>query len=367
MDENDIKYFEEVLDSPKTVKHISPVSTSPDGDMVRRAIVLDGGGVRGIFTAEYLKCLEKYLIEIGICKTSIHDAFDTFVGTSTGGIIAAALATGKYTAAQIADEVYSNENAKKIFSSKQNVVTHTLLQVPKYNGEPRFGIGRDTFGDIKLHDLPYKVIIPTYNFTKRKPCFWTNIGYGPNPKVIDVAMATSAAPTYFPAETVYFDTNAGDKSEDFMTSDLKHLLCNPEIGDGYIDGGVCCNSPSTIAYAYLNATSKNKFQVLSIGTGADLKPIKYEDAKNAGGMWWLLHGDLISITMDSSDQVNQIESELIQKENFLRVNLTKIDTNYVSLELDNTDDENMEKLRYLGREMFKVFKEDIDKFLPDRR
>jgi len=328
----------------------------------RYVLVLDGGGIRGIFTAEFLKCLESHLIVTGKCKKSIHNMFTIFVGTSTGAIIASALATGKYSAKSVAENIYTNANGKKIFSSKQNCFKNKLLLCPKYYGEPRYEIGKAFFGDKKMYDLKYKLIIPTYNLFCRKPYFWSNIGGGPNPKVLDVMMATSAAPTYFPAEQVFYDEIIPGKDA-FDDEELSALIAKPKSGDGYIDGGVSCNSPSTIGYAYAKKAYPGKtIKVLSVGTGADLKPISFEDAKNAGGLWWLTQGDLISITMDSSDQVNQIESELLDSKNFLRVNLTKMDERLVSLELDNVDEENMNKLREYGRLMFEEFKPELEKF-----
>lgn len=49
---------------------------------------LDGGGIRGIFSAALLAGLEKDL------GRPVLDHFDLVVGTSTGGVIAAALGAG---------------------------------------------------------------------------------------------------------------------------------------------------------------------------------------------------------------------------------------------------------------------------------
>ena len=53
-----------------------------------QVLALDGGGLRGIFTAATLAAWEE---DFG---TSIADHFDLIVGTSTGGIIALALGLG---------------------------------------------------------------------------------------------------------------------------------------------------------------------------------------------------------------------------------------------------------------------------------
>lgn len=49
---------------------------------------LDGGGIRGLFSAAILACLEKDL------EVRVTDHFDLITGTSTGGIIALGLGAG---------------------------------------------------------------------------------------------------------------------------------------------------------------------------------------------------------------------------------------------------------------------------------
>ena len=59
------------------------------GNMGRfQILALDGGGLRGIFSAAILAALEDDL------QTSIVDHFDLVAGTSTGGIIALGLGLG---------------------------------------------------------------------------------------------------------------------------------------------------------------------------------------------------------------------------------------------------------------------------------
>lgn len=54
-----------------------------------RVLALDGGGLRGIFTAAVLYEAEQTF------GTAFLDSFDLFVGTSTGGLLALGLASGK--------------------------------------------------------------------------------------------------------------------------------------------------------------------------------------------------------------------------------------------------------------------------------
>ena len=66
-----------------------------DGPNRLRVLSIDGGGMRGVYTSAYLSALAKQAAarrEIG--DLDVGKAFDLIVGTSTGGIIACALAAG---------------------------------------------------------------------------------------------------------------------------------------------------------------------------------------------------------------------------------------------------------------------------------
>jgi len=61
----------------------------------KRVLALDGGGIRGILTLEYLGVIEDVLRKrTGRADLVLSDYFDLIGGTSTGSIIAAALACG---------------------------------------------------------------------------------------------------------------------------------------------------------------------------------------------------------------------------------------------------------------------------------
>ncbi|NOT53985.1 MAG: patatin, partial [Deltaproteobacteria bacterium] len=61
----------------------------------KRILALDGGGIRGILTLQLLKRIENLVRErTGDNSTVLADYFDLIGGTSTGAIIAGALALG---------------------------------------------------------------------------------------------------------------------------------------------------------------------------------------------------------------------------------------------------------------------------------
>jgi len=77
---------------------------------------LDGGGIRGAASARFLRRVEDDLLTHH--SKSLRDCIDFYAGTSTGSIIAIALATTDLSAKEI-DELYSHKNAKKIFSKRE--------------------------------------------------------------------------------------------------------------------------------------------------------------------------------------------------------------------------------------------------------
>lgn len=53
-----------------------------------KLLAIDGGGIRGIYASHVLERIQKEF------KTEFHSEFDLIAGTSTGSIIAAAIAFG---------------------------------------------------------------------------------------------------------------------------------------------------------------------------------------------------------------------------------------------------------------------------------
>lgn len=81
--------------------------------MSKMILSLDGGGIRGAATAQFLSRLDNDLRKQH--KTNIRNCIDLFAATSTGSIIALGLATRNFSTRQI-DGLYSIANAKVIFA-----------------------------------------------------------------------------------------------------------------------------------------------------------------------------------------------------------------------------------------------------------
>ena len=81
---------------------------------MKRILSIDGGGIRGIYPAYILQCIEERL------NIKLLDTFDLIAGTSTGSIIAAGVATG-LPASEIV-EMYKKHGAK-IFQKKRPLLS----------------------------------------------------------------------------------------------------------------------------------------------------------------------------------------------------------------------------------------------------
>lgn len=180
---------------------------------MKKLLSIDGGGMKGIFAASFLAELERH------CKKPICKYFDLVCGTSTGAIIASALAMG--IPAKTILNMYM-EKGKEIFPPKRRL---PLLKA-KYRSEPLKKALDEVFQSSCIKDCKTRLLIPAYNLTSRKVrVFKTphaeDLYFDKNSKIVDCLLATTAAPTYF----------SPHKME----------------GGVFIDGGVGANNPSLIA------------------------------------------------------------------------------------------------------------------------
>ena len=209
---------------------------------------LDGGGIKGLYAARVLEIFEREY------NCNLSQCFDLICGTSTGGLIALSIASSR-SAKEIAD--FYEEKGSKIFPHS-NLITRkiayykSILFSSKYSNKALKEEATKFFGNtLTMKDLKTNVNIPAYNVVKGTPVIFKkseneNFIYDQDVKLIDVALATSAAPTYFPI----------------------HQIKNTKYRDGhYVDGGIWANDPSITglleAIKYLNI-SKKTIRILSI-------------------------------------------------------------------------------------------------------
>ncbi len=213
-----------------------------------KILSIDGGGIKGLYSSKIIEHLE----ERYNCKMSDH--FDLICGTSTGGLIALALAL-KIPAKQISD--FYEKQGKNIFPDRTKVsgIIRQTIAGGKYSDKPLRVALESIYGDKTIGDLHNLVCIPSYSVTDARPWVFKydhkegGLDRDNKARCVDVALATSAAPTYFPlCEIPYYDHKQ------------------------FIDGGVWANNPTMTgvieALTYFAGESKefDSIQVLSISS-----------------------------------------------------------------------------------------------------
>ena len=227
-----------------------------------RILALDGGGVRGAFSAAVLAALER---EIGR-KTVEH--FDLIAGTSTGGIIALGLALG-LSAAEVRDFYVSHGPAifpstglgRRAFRSVRQIIA------PKRSRADLEHAVAAVFGDRTLGEARCRLVLPCYESVTSR-IYVLKTGHDPRftgvvgARAVDCALATAAAPTYYQASP---------------------FPIRP--GESYIDGGVWANCPALVAIteavSFLGVLPGD-IDLLSIGTVGE--PFGITGRRRGGGV-----------------------------------------------------------------------------------
>ena len=188
-----------------------------------KILAVDGGGFKGLYTA----CLLRELETMG----SIREHFDMLCGTSTGGLIILPLSIGR-NVDDIVD--FYKDWGPTIFPSGGMLGglkrwTRFAFHKSKYNNTALESALKYILEDHVMNDADPLLCVPSFNFTNYRPrVFKTDHHESLNRDgqllMREVAMATAAAPLFFPVAT-----------------------CN-ERGQPiyYIDGGLWANNPALV-------------------------------------------------------------------------------------------------------------------------
>ena len=231
--------------------------------MAFRILAMDGGGVRGVYAARLLH-------RLAVAAPGFLGRVDLFAGTSPGGILALGLARGMTPSDLVA--LYA-DNARDIFDDSwwDDIVDLGKVIGADYDNRRLRRLLDRTFGRATLGSLKKRVLIPAFdlddgaagNARTWKPKFFHNYpGHGSDAseRIVDVAMRTSAAPTYFPSF------------------------------QGYVDGGVVANNPSMAALAQAidagtGGQAIGDVRLLSIGTGSSPAYVEGQDLDWGFAQW----------------------------------------------------------------------------------
>jgi CO/xanthine dehydrogenase FAD-binding subunit len=258
-------------------EHAVQYETSRDrhlfGPGPKRILSLDGGGVRGAITVAFLERIEAVLAEREGRDVHLCDYFDLVGGTSTGAIIAGALALG-YRASQLKD--FYLRLAPSIFRKSRWRIAlwqakfdaHALQQeIDKVVGErtldtPDLRTGLCVVA--KRMDTGSPWIIANnprapYWETKAQGAFIGNRYY----RLSNLVRASTAAPTFFDPETL-------------------PIVEGQEYGL-FVDGAVTPHNNPALALFLMTTlkpfglcwpTGPNRLLVTSVGTGSFRTPLK---------------------------------------------------------------------------------------------
>lgn len=269
-----------------------------------RILALDGGGIKGAFTASVLATLSEQLGE------PVSDRFDLIAGTSTGGILAIGLGMG-----------LSPQEMLKFYRERGPVIFPIMrfhrrwrrearhIFKPKHSQEVLFRELNSAYfpdGVVRpLGDSASRLLIPAYDAvsgvchtfrTPHHPLLTTDA----KTNAAEVALATAAAPTYFSAARV------------------RNMVANAP----YFDGGVWANCPAMAAIVeavcYLDVPL-DRIDVLSIGTTDEPFTVKMMAKSGLAGWGRTLLDILMNAQVDS---VLRHAQQLVGEPRFLRINTT---------------------------------------------
>lgn len=272
-----------------------------------KILSIDGGGIKGLYSAIILADFEE---KFG----KMSDHFNLICGTSTGGIIALALSAG-IPAKKIVNLYKKNGPVIFPYMNKfqrgLNLVKQILIS-SKYSDYNLRSALKEVFEDKRIKDCKTNVLIPTSNITKGTPCIIktdhnNELERDSEHLLVDVALATAAAPTYFPIQEI-------------------STMCDP--GDQFADGGLFANNPSLHgiqeAYRYFINKENSKYKTFSLLSVSTLhqnfsfqKPLKIK--RRSIALW---NVKLISLMMDLQSISTHFHIEYLNKSlkgNYLRI------------------------------------------------
>jgi predicted acylesterase/phospholipase RssA len=289
-----------------------------DSDPIR-ILSLDGGGMRGIMSARVLVELER------LSGRPIAGMFDIIAGTSTGGLIALGLTKpgsggGPDLTAQEVLDIYVRYGPKIFPRVKLRPLRWDQLRTSspivaqrlgafarparygnaRYSREGLRALVQELLGTTRLSEAMADVIVPSYDWKAGRAFVFRSRGARNgdliDPTMAQVALATTAAPTYFPA--------------------LR--LREPSRELVLVDGGVVANNPASVAYyeALYHASLADRkdpdFLVVSLGTGTPPEPIPtYEELWSRN--WLRLGMGMLGIVFDgTSEIVDELLTEVIR-------------------------------------------------------
>jgi uncharacterized protein len=307
-----------------------------------KALCIDGGGIRGLIPALVLAEIER--------RTGRRTAemVDFVAGTSTGGILACALTRrgpdGRplFTAEELA-AIYVEEGPR-IF---RRSLLKRIFSVGGWIDERYEDDGLDAaleryLGDALLSDALTDVLVTAYDIHDRFAFFFRSQRARNDPAydfpLVQVARATSAAPSYF---------------EPAQVTDRSGARTYP-----LIDGGVYAVNPSMCAYAdVVAAGSADRLELmLSLGTGAHTRAYTFEETSGWGQLGWARPA--LDMVFDGVADTIDFEARTLMGDRYVRLQ-TELDL--ASDDLDDASQSNLADLRTEADRLIAASASELDR------
>lgn len=285
-----------------------------------KILSIDGGGIKGVFPASFLATIEEKV------DGAVWEYFDLIAGTSTGAVIALGLGLG--LCAREILRLYEEEGPR-IFPAQSRWRSLFQLFSTKYRQEPLRHALEWVFGERLLGESKTRLLIPSVNLEAGevhvyKTAHHSRLEYDHKEKVVGIALATAAAPSYFP-------------------------ISKSPWGVLHIDGGLCANNPVGMAVVEaLGVLNQKADELRVLSLGCTSTPLSVNPGKNLHkGLFWIIrhYRLLLDISMAAQSALSYGIAEILAgNENVIRYNPMVGRGRY---ELDRVED--IESLKARGR------------------
>ena len=269
--------------------------------------------MRGYLAASILAQIEQLIDQASGVARPLGQRFDLLSGTSAGGLIAIGLALGR-TALEL--QQWFASFASQVFAANNRRATLRQPFAPRYLPTLLCDVLSDLFGTHTLADVRTDLCVTSISLENARPRLHKTDYFARNAarldeRLFDIALATTAAPTYFPAHSTKYS-------------------------EGLIDGGLAANNPSLIALIdalqferpskrgtpvpvhSFTAPAQNPV-LLSIGTGSPGQ-MPFDSKALTNGGWWNWKKAIYEVMFLSQASMTHDQAGFLLRDHYLRIN-----------------------------------------------
>lgn len=325
-----------------------------------RVLSIDGGGVRGLYSACLLQGIAQRVARSGRspdANLDVGKAFDMIVGTSTGAILAVALAAG-HSLEEVID-LYKTKS-KDIFpdptpskASRLKLISWLFRHRSKTSGsvDELKNALKDVLSEETVEQMYDRrkigLCIPTINAETQRAWVYKTPHDNINNRLqrdnkntlVDLCMASSSAPIVFPLHKVK-DPNS-----------------NLEENNWFVDGGLWANNPIMVALveALTFAPEDSKIEIISVSTCPPFTACMIDESdSNKGILHWKGGIGILEMSLDAqSSAYDYMAKALTDKMNgrieYVRLSDPELEDSVAQhLTLDNPSETTMSALTKLA-------------------